>query len=387
MEGICNIKKCSFLVFSDDWGVHPSSCQHLFKHIAKQHHVLWVNTIGMRNPTLTLQDLKKVRQKLFRMVHSEENRPSAAYPGDLHVCQPFMLPFSDIKLIRRWNQKSVVFTVRRTLAKLRIHNPILITTVPNACDYIGHLGEAKAVYYCVDDFSEWPGLNKELVRRMEKDLVSKADIFIATSGKLFDRLQCYGKPTFLLTHGVDIDFFRALPSEEHPLLTDIPKPRIGYFGLFDDRSDQELLKDVAARMPHVSFVITGRIETDITELQKLPNLHFTGPVPYAELPGIIKGWDICMLPYKVNELTDAIQPLKLKEYLATGRPIISTPIREVNAMQDVVSIGCDAVQWFSDIVSLLDGTCGIGGFNDGKLLDDEDWMEKAIKFIKYVSDS
>lgn len=377
------MEKYSFLVFSDDWGVHPSSCQHIFKHIAKQHRVLWVNTIGMRNLTLTFQDLQKVRQKLSRMIFSERNKTSMSYLGDLHVCQPFMLPFSNISLIRGWNQQSVILTVRRALSNLRIHNPILITTVPNACDYIGHFDESKAVYYCVDDFAEWPGLNKDLVRGMEHELVTKADIFIATSEKLFDRLQRHGKPTFLLTHGVDIDFFSQLPSEEHYMLSGIPKPRVGYWGLFDDRSDQDLLKEVVINMPHVSFVITGRIETDISELQKLPNIYFTGPISYTELPRMITGWNICMLPYKVNELSDAIQPLKLKEYLAAGRPIISTPIREMNAMSSVINIATNAEQWCNYISSLLDGS---GVKTSGNLLDGEDWKEKAAKFIDYIGD-
>lgn len=379
------MNKYTFLVFSDDWGIHPSSCQHIFKHIAKRHSVLWVNTIGMRNPILSNQDLQKARKKLFRMIHSESNRTYVPYPGDLHVCQPFMLPLSNINIIRRWNQQFVTSTVRRTLSRLRIHKPILVTTVPNACDYIGHLDEAKVVYYCVDDFTEWPGLNNELVRRMESDLVSKTDIFIATSGKLFDRLQSYGKPTFLLTHGVDIDFFRKLPTEENSLLSDIPKPRVGYFGLFDDRNDQDLLKDIASHMPHVSFVITGRIETEISELQKLRNLHFTGPVPYTELPGIITGWDICMMPYKVNELTDAIQPLKFKEYLATGRPIITTPIREMKVMKELVCLATDAKQWQKQISFLLEELDSANRSNIHELLDSEDWKIKAAYFTEYVS--
>ena len=144
----------SFLVFSDDWGEHPSSCQHLFRQISKTHKVLWVNTVGMRNPRPALSDFDKALSKVRRMfwgpVPSNKNKPAAG----VIACQPAMLPFIRLPLIRRINCSSVIRTVRRWLARLGMQGPILVTTVPNACDYTGKCGESRVVYYCVDDFTE-----------------------------------------------------------------------------------------------------------------------------------------------------------------------------------------------------------------------------------------
>ncbi|MCB0451098.1 MAG: hypothetical protein KDC97_13360, partial [Confluentibacter sp.] len=178
-------------------------------------------------------------------------------------------------------------------------DPLFVSTVPNACDYINILNRNLTVYYCVDDFSLWPGLNQDLVRKMENQLLEKADILVATSQKLYQKLKSIGKPTHLLTHGVDVELFSHTPLVEHQCLNDIPNPRVGYFGLIDERSDQSLIAAIASDMPSFSFVMTGPVATDITRLKMCKNVYFTGPVIYSELPALIKGLDILFIPYLV----------------------------------------------------------------------------------------
>ena len=298
----------SFLVFSDDWGEHPSSCQHLFWRISKEHKVLWVNTIGMRNPKPALSDFEKAISKVRKMFQGHD-LSGKSVPGEgVIACQPAMLPFIRLPLVRRINRSSVIKSVRSNLSRLDMRGPILVTTVPNACDYIGKCGESRVVYYCVDDLAEWPGLDNKKIREMEEELIQKSDVSIATSHKLYEKLSRSGRPAYLLTHGVDLEFFRQTVAREHALLDPVSKPRVGYFGLFDERSDHGLLAEVAARMPDVSFVITGRVESDVLRQKKVRNVHFTGSVPYMELPAMVRGWDVLMLPYVMNDLTDAISP-------------------------------------------------------------------------------
>jgi len=379
-----NERDITFLVFSDDWGEHPSSCQHLFKHISKDHGVLWVNTIGMRSPKPTLSDLNKAVKKIRKMTSSHtKNNKSYNPDAKLQVCQPPLLPFSNIDLIRRINCMSVKRTVWKRMNESGLKRPILATTVPNACDYIGRFGEQGVIYYCVDDFSEWPGMDRRLVKKMENELVSKSDLFIATSAKLLRKLELTGKPAFLLTHGVDLEFFTREALQEHELLKNIPKPRIGYFGLFDERSDQKVIADLAGRMRDLSFVITGDVETDISKLEKYSNVHFTGKIKYSELPELVKGFDILFLPYVLNELTEAISPLKLKEYLATGKPVIASPISEVLKFKEFVSITESISDWELAIKSCLNGQVEKGSVSVADLLKSESWQLKSAQFMDY----
>jgi len=373
-----------FVVFSDDWGEHPSSCQHIFRYIARKHKVLWVNTIGMRNPRFSLRDARKVILKVGKMLRFDK-RDHTGNAGEppVTVCQPVMLPYSNFSIIRAINKFLVVSSVRRQLLKLHMRSPVIVSTVPNACDFVAELPGERIVYYCVDDFSEWPGLEKQLVLDMEKDLIGKTDCFIATSDKLYDKLKTYGKPTYLLTHGVDLEFFQQRVVREHALLDGIPRPRIGYYGLFDDRTDQAMLAEAARKLPNVSFVITGQVETDIATLEQLPNVYFTGPVSYRELPAMLKGWDACMLFYKINELTNAIQPLKLKEYLAARKPVFATPIAEAVAMEDYVTICPDSDSFKSKFIFNIYEKKTVNKVNND-FLRKESWEIKSLLFEKFI---
>lgn len=378
--------KTSFLVFSDDFGEHPSSCQHLFRYTPKGSIVLWVNTIGMRNPTFSARDLRKVVNKSTRMLQSVFSRKDrgkkSSQPGNIHVIQPVMLPFSRIPFVSLFNRLSVKRAVERSLSSLGISSPVIVVTAPNAGDYVDSFSSRKIVYYCVDDFMEWPGLDREAVKAMEDRLISKADLFVATSDNLCERLGRTGKKIHLMTHGVDFDFFRNSSGGEHRLLKDIPKPRVGFFGLFDERPDKALIAEVAGRMPEVSFVITGNAETETAGLRSIRNIHFTGAIPYPELPSMAGGWDACMLPYKVNRLTDAIQPLKLKEYMATGRPIISTPIREAVALREYIKIAATPEDWVAAIRQALDGLPPALSRKIDSYVRSEAWESKAKWFFK-----
>ena len=167
-------------------------------------------------------------------------------------------------------------------------------------------------------------------------------------------------------------------------MENIPKPRVGYFGLFDDRSDKNLLIEIARLLPDISFVITGDIETDISQLEKIKNVYFTSSIPYVELPQMVKGYDICMLPYKINKLTDSIQPLKFKEYLATGKPIISTPIKEALELGDYMSIANTATDWAVSIRSNLNGLPSSRKNKRTLFIKSESWLNKSEQFLQFI---
>ena len=376
----------SFIVFSDDWDGHPSSCQHLFKQIGMSHRVLWVNTIGMRNPRFTWIDFRKALTKISRMFTRMTPLGDASSGSPMvDVCQPLMLPFSAIGLIRQFNRHSVVAAVKERSRAFALERPVIVATVPNACDYVESFDCSHVVYYCVDDFSQWPGLQHDLVREMERRLIIQADVLIATSEQLYRRLAAAGKPVHLLSHGVDLALFGRAIAEEHHCLKGIPHPRAGYFGLFDERCDQRLLAELASRMPRFSFVLTGPVAVDVSGLSANPNIHFTGPLPYDELPRLIAGLDALILPYTVSDFTATISPLKLKEYLATGRLVVSTPIAEAKALREHVMIAGTLDDWIMALRSALaEDTVGRRRRMLG-LLRDDTWAAKAETFISFCS--
>ena len=157
----------SFIVFADDWGQHPSSAQHLFRRIARAHRTLWVNTLGLRPPRLDRADAARVVRKLRGWVTPPTTHPTApasAREDDglrLHVVAPPMLPWMRPAPLRALNRASMRRVVAREAARQGLRDPVVLTTVPNGVDGEGIAGASTLVYYCVDDFTAWPGVDAQ----------------------------------------------------------------------------------------------------------------------------------------------------------------------------------------------------------------------------------
>ncbi len=374
----------NFLVFSDDWGEHPSSCQHLFQILTHNHPTIWVNTVGLRLPQLNLHDTVKGVRKLSAMLGIRQPfQPSGMNGHSPHVYAPLMTPFHRPQWLASWNQHSLQRHISNKLRKHNFEDFTVITTTPSVCDVLGKLKAKKIIYYCVDDFSEWPGMEKELILSLEERLLPQVSTVICSSQPLYDKFQ-HKYPTHLLRHGVDLQLFSNQPEHEHESLRHIPKPRVGYFGNFDKRNNQELITGLAKAMPYVSFVFTGPVQDNIAALRKLPNVFFTGSVPYEELPSVVKGWEACLLPYYHNALTVNINPLKLKEYLACGKPVVATPLPDVCELGDYLRTAEEKniAGWRTAIDEAISGQWKPNLSATGQMLAGESWERKADIFLR-----
>jgi len=373
----------NFVVFSDDWGVHPSSCQHIFRSLARESRVLWVNTIGMRPPRLSVADFKKAVRKVATMLRApSRSQQGQAEVDPVRVCAPLMTPYRRPRWLRALNNASVVRAVRRGAKDLGMGEFCSVTTVPNVGGVIPALGARRVVYYCVDDFSEWPGLDRQSILSMEEETLRSVDRVVCTSQALHDRFRSRF-PSILLSHGVDLELFAELPRVEHACIRAIPPPRVGYYGLFDGRSDVELLRSVAQALPEVSFVITGPVEGDTAPAKLGPNVHFTGPVPYRELPSVVTGWSACLLPYRLNDLTRKINPLKLREYVATGKPVVSSPLPEARKLEPHLRVADSPADWIKDIQDAIRGTWAPDREAIHRFLEPDAWSRKAAEFLAF----
>jgi glycosyltransferase involved in cell wall biosynthesis len=265
---------------------------------------------------------------------------------------------------------------------LNVHKPIIVATVPNAVEYLERFADCKVVYYCVDDFSLWPGVESALVREMETRLIARADLIIAASSALQQRFEEVRKPASLLTHGVDVEMFSVPAGRELESLRDIRCPRVGFYGLVDGRMDWELLVNLARRMPSISFVFAGPLDASVGTPPIVNNIHFIGAIAYEKLPEFILGMSVLILPYKRNELGKVLSPLKIKEYLSTSKPVVCTPIAATVEWEGVVALGSTAVEWERLIRQFLEG----GQIaRDGLIMDrfiGQSWSDKAQEFLR-----
>ncbi len=378
------IRDRDFIVFSDDWGRHPFSCMHLMRQFLPWNRILWVNTVGMRLPRFTVYDFKRSIEKIGSWLGKSTSKEEI--PDNLTVISPVTIPFSTKRQVRSFNKKSVIKKVNKQMERLGFRRPILLTTLPNAVDYIGGFREIADIYYCVDEFSKWPGVLKDLVEEMEKDLIEKADLIVATSEELQRTRKKDSTPTHLLSHGVDLNHFRKSRAiDPAPLIKNLKKPVIGYFGLFDERIDSDLIDYMANSKPEWTVAFIGPRKVDTQKLSKDKNVFFFPPVSYRDLPQYLAGIDVFIIPYKLNDLSKYINPLKLKECLAVGKPVISNPLPEVLKLKEVVGIAYTREGFLERISETLSKP-----FNqiatDGAL-EGEDWSFKAEEMSRYIEEA
>jgi glycosyltransferase involved in cell wall biosynthesis len=329
------------LVFSDDWGRHPSSAQHLVSRLLPRYPVTWCNTIGTRRPGWDLYSLKRSAEKVWGWMRTSGRAPALGQTAGIErpsVIAPVMWPSFRYRAGRRFNR----WRLERAVSRLPVcaHKRIAVTTLPVVADLVGTTPVDRWVYYCVDDLSAWPGLDGRTLERMERELVAKVDEIVAASEPLVDRIAALGRKAHLLTHGVDLGHWAAARLREVPGFGPFERPLVVFWGVVDRRLDLLWIETLARRMPSGTVVLVGPWNDPDPLLRRIPRVELPGAVAYDDLPGLAAAANVLVMPYREMAATRAMQPLKLKEYLATGRPVVARALPAVDAWRDA----CDAVR-------------------------------------------
>ncbi len=333
MQRLDELKGRDLVVFSNDWDGDPLSKTHIMRILARDNRILWVNSIGNRAPKANAHDLQRLWKKLRSFASSAVEGVKEVEPN-LFVLAPLAVPLYGSELIRNVNRELLAAQVRFAMRRLRFRRPISWSFLPASAPVSGTLGEELVVYHCVDEFTAFADTNGRHIAELEQQLLSKADLVITSAERLRANKVKSNPNTVLVRHGVDFrHFVRACDSQTQvpAELAKLPKPVIGFFGLVAEWVDLEAIKACARAYPNGSVVLVGKVAPDVdaTSLRDLPNVHLLGRKRYEELPGYCKGFDVALMPFKVNELTLNANPLKVREYLAAGLQVVSSDIPEV----------------------------------------------------------
>jgi len=334
------------LCFSHDWSGDPLSKTHLMRILARDNRVLWVNSIGYRAPTASKADVSRAFKKL-KAATNALSEPEK----NIFVLNPLAIPIYGRPRIRELNKSLLRFQVKRAMRTLGFKNPINFVFNPAAAVIAGALDEEQLIYYCVDEYTAFSGVASRSLAEMEEQLMRKSDLVIVSADRLFQSKARINSNTVLIRHGVDFNHFRkaldpdtTVPEE----IRNLPRPVIGFFGLIADWVDLELIAAVAKRFPDGSVVMVGKSTTDTKVLEQEPNIHLLGRKTYESLPGYCKGFDVALMPFRINELTLNANPLKVREYLAAGLPVVSTAIPEVEVL-GLCRIGTDRESFVREV--------------------------------------
>jgi glycosyltransferase involved in cell wall biosynthesis len=363
------------ICFSSDWDSDPLSKQHIMKRLAARNRVLWINSIGIRRPSLNTRDFKRALARL-----RDFSRGHRQVQASIHVFSPLAIPFHGSSTARRVNRRLLRWSVGRVCRQLHFRDPITWTFVPTSAEIAGTLGEKMLVYHCVDEHSEFTGVDKGALLALERRLIEKSHCVIVSSDHLYAAKRPMNPHTYLVEHGVDVAHFRLACDPDSPVAEDIQRlrrPVIGFFGIIADWVDLGLIRFLADARPQWDLALIGQPATDVQVLHDAPNVHLLGHRPYSALPVYAKGFDIAILPFIVNTLTRAANPLKLREYLAAGLPVVSTAIPESEKLKGAVRIGRDREAFLKEIQQILDSGRTGPQMAISRQMDAESWDHRV----------
>jgi glycosyltransferase involved in cell wall biosynthesis len=323
--------------FGNDWfAENRTSSHHIAMRLSQRYPLLYVESPGFRAPKASSRDARKLWKKLGNALR----RPAPIHETMWHMTMP-QIPFRALPGVGALNRWVGRWLVRRAIRRLGFERPVLWFVVPHPGALAGRLGERFVVYYCIDDYASLPDIDGREIGRMDQALARAADQVFVSSPALLEPKRRLNPHTAYSPHGVDVALFQRAVDPSLPVAegaADLRHPVIGFFGLMEAWVDQELIAHLARARPEWTFLLIGRTAVDVRALQALPNVVFPGAQPYETLPRWAKAFDVAIIPFRQNELVRNVNPLKLREYLATGKPVVSVWMPEVERFAECVEI-------------------------------------------------
>ncbi|PCE29032.1 glycosyltransferase [Burkholderia ubonensis] len=367
--------------------------QHTARVLAKSGwRVLYVESVGLRSPKLTSgKDWGRIWRRLWQGVRSNFVAPPQR-ESNVWVLSPLMIPAKHHwPLVRRFNQTLLRWSIARFARRRSFQQPIVWTYHPFMLDAVRDLESGALVYHCVDDLAAIPGVDVPAFRSAQQDLLKQCDSVFTTAVALRDQCLPFNPNTHFFSNVVDADHFgRAL--EPGPLpraVADISGVRLVYHGVLSDfKVDFPLVLAAARARPDWQWIFIGEEREGqrselITQLKRLPNVHFLGYRRYEELPDYLRGMDVGLLPTLLNDYTRSMFPMKFFEYLAAGLPVVSTPLDFTRERLDGLDVGDTPERFVEAIERQLqrgkltpaEARAGVG---------DNTWEARTVKMLNHV---
>jgi glycosyltransferase involved in cell wall biosynthesis len=343
----------TIVYFGNDWAAeNRTSSHHVARWLAARHRVIYVECPGLRAPKGTGRDLRKLVRKVRLALAGPRPQPEG-----LSVLTLLQIPLHRFAWVRRANRALLLVSLRRLLRRLRVRAPVTWFVVPHLASVAGRLGERLSVYYCIDDYASLPDVDAPSVRAMDEELTRRADLVFVASGTLLATKAALNPETHLAPHGVDFEHFVRAQDPGLQVPDDVahlPRPIVGFFGLIERWIDLGLVAYLAEKRPQWTFLMIGRVAVPDAEVPRRRNLVFLGRRPYETLPAYGKAFAAAIIPYRLTSQVLHANPIKLREYLAMGKPIVSVSTPEIDGFAPHVRIAHDRDAFLSHLDAVVE---------------------------------
>ncbi len=261
--------------------------------------------------------------------------------------------------------------ISRMLVNMNVSQYVAWYYTPMALHFTDHLNPSLVVYDCMDELTAFKFAPQEL-KDLEKQLINKADLVFTGGYSLYEAKKHQHHAIYPFPSSIEYHHFaKARTIVEDPIdQINIPNPRFGFYGVIDERMDIELVRDVAQQRSDWNIILLGPVvKISEHDLPRLPNIHYLGMKKYEELPSYLAGWDVAIMPFARNEATRFISPTKTPEFLAAGKPVISTPINDV-------------VKQYSAVVHFAETAEEFIYIAENKIVQNQAWLDNVDEILK-----
>lgn len=327
----------------DWWYHHPHSKNHLMRRFARAgNKVIFVNSISMGLASVKSKDLVP---RIARKLKSYAKLARTTEEG-ITVVSPAVIPFFGSRAATIANRSLLTGQIAGLARRRGLSRPILWIAIPTAIEVVGRLHESLVIYHVSDKYDANTmdhATDPAFIRSLHEQAIAAADLIFYSSRKLLAEATQGLERSHLLEQAVDFDHWARIQNGNlsiAPAIEEIPRPRIGYFGAIEPwLIDQELIQQAARVRPNWNWIFIGNKSRGL-EIEGLKNAHFLPPVAYNELPGYAAGFDVCVLPWSTGvTFTSYGSAIKVREYLASGKPVVISPLPEYESMSEVLRIG------------------------------------------------
>lgn len=353
------ITEASIICFGgeDWWYHHPHSKNHLMRRFARAgNKVIFVNSISMGlAPMKSGELLPRVKRKLKSYAKLARTTEEG-----ITVVSPAVVPFFGSAAATATNRRLLSAQISSLAKRRGLSHPILWIAIPTAVEVVGRLNESLVIYHVSDKYDANTmdhATDPALIRKLHERAIEAADLVFYSSRKLLNEATIGRAKSHLLEQAVDFDRWAQISRGELQVaeaIARIPGPRVGYFGAIEPwLVDQELIKQASREHPDWNWIFIGNKSRGL-EIEDLPNIHFLPPVPYEDLPTYAAGFDVCVLPWNTEvPFTSYGSAIKVREYLASGKPVVISPLPEYESMSGVLRIGRSREQFLELVAEAL----------------------------------
>jgi len=379
------------VAFTKDWDDVPTCTTHVLREMAKTIPVLWVNSIGTRKPDLAHPGhAGRVLQRALRGI-----RPAIHKENQLRVLSPLLIPKAQSVWAIRLNRRLMAAYIRREqrgwmgegAIEYWCFVPNAVDLLPPPTDHRSPITDHFVIYYCVDDWGKFCNLDTAWLESKERRLLERADVVFTPARYLEEKCRAMaGDRVHYVPHGVEYRKFRAALEGTVPIPADVaafPHPLVGFYGNIYPWIDFALIEKLALARPDWTFVLIGQVFCDVSGLEHVPNVHLLGRREHDELPGYCRAFDAAIIPYDLeNPRMESVNPVKTRELLAAGVPVVAARIPELQGFGDHMRTCRSADEW----ICALEGQCArTDGDAISRSVADDDWTVRVRSIREVVA--